>query len=104
MSATASHRRMRRASPSRQAFSGPVFHEFVLRFDTAAREVLQALQAQSILGGLALAQYYPELGDSLLVCATETKQAGDLERYADSLRHILVSRSRAAARSPNPPL
>ena len=88
----------------RQAFTGPVFHEVVLRLEAPAGEVLQALHAQSILGGLALAQHYPELGDSLLVCATETKQPGDLERYADSLKRILGARSRTAARSHNPPL
>ena len=41
-------------------------------------DVLHALKAQGILGGLALTQDYPELGDTLLVCATETKHDGDL--------------------------
>ena len=76
----------------KRAFSGPVFHEFVLRLDVSAAGVLQELKAQGILGGLALTRDYPELGEALLVCATETKHGDDLERYADNLQRILGRR------------
>ena len=58
--------------------------------------MLHALKAQGILGGLALTQDYPELGDALLVCATETKHDEDLERYTENLRRILGRRFRPA--------
>jgi glycine dehydrogenase subunit 1 len=87
----------------KRAFSGPVFHEFVLRLNAPAGEVLHALQAQGILGGFPLGPDYPELADSLLVCATETKQADDLKCYADNLKRILGRRFRAAACSLKPP-
>jgi len=87
-----------------RAFSGAVFHEFVLRLNAPAADVLHALRAQGILGGLALGGDYPELGDSLLVCATETKQGDDLQRYADNLKRILGRRFKARAGSLEPPV
>ena len=86
----------------KRAFSGDVFHEFVLRLDAPPADVLHALKAQGILGGLALANDYPELGDSLLVCATETKQPEDLRHYAENLKRILEHRPRAASSSAPP--
>lgn len=71
------------------AFSGPIFHEFVLRLETPVAPVLQALKAQGILGGLDLQQDYPELAQPLLVCATETKSEDDLSRYSENMARIL---------------
>jgi len=79
----------------RQAFSGPSFHETVLLLDRPVAPVLKALGSRGILGGLDLAPYYPELGPALLVCATETKTAADLERYRASLAETLQA-ARAA--------
>jgi glycine dehydrogenase subunit 1 len=75
-----------------RVFSGPVFHEFVVQFDAPIADVLHALKAQGILGGLAMTQDYPELGNALLVCATETKRDDDLTRYAVHLKRILDCR------------
>ena len=74
-----------------RAFSGPVFHEFVVQLTEPVESVLRSLKAQGILGGFALTRDYPELGDALLVCATETKCDDDLMRYADGLQRILGS-------------
>ena len=82
-----------------RAFSGPVFHEFVVQFDAPVAGVLQALQAQGILGGLAMTQDYPELGNAMLVCATETKRDDDLTRYAAALKSILGRPALGAARA-----
>ena len=79
-----------------RVFSGPLFHEFVVQFNAPVADVLQALRAQGILGGLALTQDYPELGNALLVCATETKRDDDLARYADNIKRILDRRFRPA--------
>lgn len=70
-------------------FHAPVFHEFVLRMKTPVAPVLRALKAQGILGGHNLVQFYPELGQSLLVCATETKSSDDLGRYAENMARIV---------------
>lgn len=72
-----------------RAFASPGFHEVVLKLNVNAADVLRALRAQGILGGLDLAANYPELGNAILVCATETKTAADLEQYAQQLARIL---------------
>jgi glycine dehydrogenase subunit 1 len=77
------------------AFTGPRFHEAVLRLDRPAGGVLRALEAQGVLGGVDLSADFPELGPALLVCATETKTDADIERYAGALGQALQA-SRAA--------
>lgn len=84
-----------------RVFSAPLFHEFVLRLATPVAPVLQALKAQGILGGLDLANEYPELGQSLLVCATETKSEQDLKHYSQSMARIMTAQCRPARRASN---
>ena len=72
------------------AFDRPVFHEAVLKLPRPPGEVLEGLLAHGVLGGFDLSGEYPELGDALLVCATETKDAEDLRRYAEAL-HLLLT-------------
>ena len=68
-----------------EAFDAPRFHEAVLSLDRPAAPVLAALAERGIAGGLDLGASFPELGPSLLVCATETKTDADIEFYARSL-------------------
>jgi glycine dehydrogenase subunit 1 len=70
-------------------FEGPHFHECALRLDRPTGPVLEALAERGILGGIDLSGTHPELGDALLVCATETKTKADLEAYRDALRDIM---------------
>ncbi|MDX1252574.1 MAG: aminomethyl-transferring glycine dehydrogenase subunit GcvPA [Gammaproteobacteria bacterium] len=70
-------------------FDRPLFHEAVLQLPRPAGEVLCELAAQGVLGGYDLSEDYPELGHALLVCATETRAADDIEIYAHHLRRIL---------------
>jgi glycine dehydrogenase subunit 1 len=72
-----------------QAFTGYGFHEAVVQLNRPVAPVLAALQAQGILGGHDLSADYPELGNALLICATETKTASDLQRYAQQLSLVL---------------
>lgn len=72
-----------------QVFNRPLFHEAVLRLPRPAGEILDALLARGILGGLDLSGEYPELGHALLVCVTETKDEGDLQRYAAALADVV---------------
>ncbi|HUW28185.1 MAG TPA: aminomethyl-transferring glycine dehydrogenase subunit GcvPA [Sulfuriferula sp.] len=76
----------------KRVFNAHCFHEAVIRIDAPAGEVLRALQAQGILGGYDLSGHYPELGNAILVCATETKTAADLDQYAQQLARILSKR------------
>ncbi len=74
----------------RRTFNRPVFHETVLKLPKPARTVLDGLLEQGILGGFDLSGDYPELGDALLICATETRNAADLQRYAEALTGVVV--------------
>jgi glycine dehydrogenase subunit 1 len=71
------------------AFSAPRFHEAVLLLDRPVAPLLAALAARGIAGGLDLAPFYPELGQALLVCATETKTPADIEAYAQALGALM---------------
>ena len=81
--------RLERIPGVQAAFPGAHFHEFVIQLDQPVSGVLDGLAAGGILGGLSLGRHYPELGNALLVCATETKTAADLEAYAVSLERQL---------------
>ena len=72
-----------------RAFSRPVFHEAVLKLPRPASAVLEELLARGILGGFDLSSDYPELGHALLVCATETRDEADLQRYAVALAEVV---------------
>ncbi len=71
------------------AFSGPRFHEAVLKLDRKVDEVLEQLAARGIVGGLDLSRHYPELGNALLVCATEVRTDEDIQRYAETLAEVM---------------
>lgn len=78
-----------------QAFQSSYFHETVLRLPTRAETALTALLEAGILGGVNCAQDYPELGDAILVCTTETRTQADLERYAQALGAACLAKARS---------
>ncbi len=65
--------------------SAPFFHEFAMAHPRPAAEIVERLAQHGIVAGFALGEDYPELGDALLVCATETKSAEDFEKFATAL-------------------
>ncbi|HUI25975.1 MAG TPA: aminomethyl-transferring glycine dehydrogenase subunit GcvPA [Candidatus Kryptonia bacterium] len=69
----------------RRRFSGPAFNEFVVA-GRDADAAIAAAQAQGVLAGVPLGTWYPELEDSVLVCATETHSAADIAKLAEVLR------------------
>ena len=85
---------LRKLDGVEQVFEGPAFHERALRLPMPVAEALQALAAHNVLGGCDLSQDYPELGDSLLVCATEVRTREEIENYATRLSRILVAKGR----------
>ena len=57
---------------AKKLFSGPSFNEFTVALPKDAAAVNEALLGKQIVGGLALAKWYPELGENAaLWCATE---------------------------------
>ena len=75
-------------------FHGPQFHEMVVRLPKPVDEVLLALAREKIQGGFSLQTSYPELGDCLLVCTTETKTPEDMDIFVSALRQILEDENR----------
>lgn len=65
------------------------FHERVVLLDKPANRVLAAMAERGVLGGLDLSEYYPDLGSAILVCVTETKTQGDLDKYVSVMRDAL---------------
>ena len=71
-------------------FKAPYFHEALLRLSTPTHYVLQALLSAGITGGYAVDSHYPQLPNTLLVCATEMRTDDDIARYAQTLRQIMT--------------
>jgi glycine dehydrogenase subunit 1 len=78
------------------AFERPRFHEAVLLLDRPVAPVIAELARRGIVGGFDLSADYPELGNALLVCATETRTHADIQAYADALTESLKAAVRAA--------
>jgi len=73
----------------KKTFSSPIFHEAVLTLPASTSAVLSKLKQKGVLAGLDLQEHYPELGNTLLVCATETKTSADLQNYVGLLKQAL---------------
>ncbi len=62
-------------------FSGPFFNEFVLKV-SAWTERRSRFISNRIVPGISLAEWYPELEDSLLICVTEMNEEEEIEELA----------------------
>lgn len=94
--ATCCHERMLAASqalkvlPGIEAvFAGPFFHEQVLRSNQPLAPLLQFLESRGIQAGFSLENWYPELKNCFLTCATETKTAEDISLFATVFQEAL---------------
>ncbi len=81
----------------KQCFDRPFFHEAVLNLEgVPVADLLRALAAHNVLGGYPLQPDYPELGNALLVCATEVHTEEDFAAYDGKMQRIIRMRSQAA--------
>ncbi len=69
-------------------FNADTFNEFVLKCPKPATEVRDSLLEHKILAGLPLGGHYPELADSLLLCATEMNTVEAIDRLTEKLEGI----------------
>jgi glycine dehydrogenase subunit 1 len=65
------------------------FHEAVLTFDRPVTPLIDRLARQNILAGVDVSAHYPELGNALLVCATEVRTQEQIDAYVESMKTIL---------------
>jgi glycine dehydrogenase subunit 1 len=82
--------RLVRIAGVRPLFERAYFHECAFALPQSATATVETLAKEAILAGYALEEDYPELGSALLVCATETKSAGDLEKFSSRLSVALA--------------
>ncbi|WP_295403530.1 aminomethyl-transferring glycine dehydrogenase subunit GcvPA [uncultured Thiocystis sp.] len=76
-------------------FDQPIFHEQALRLPAPTADLLRSLAAHNVLGGFDLSRDYPELGQALLICATELRTKEEMRGYADKLARIVATRTQA---------
>ena len=74
-------------------FEGPFFHERVVKLPIGADDALRALAAHNVIGGLSLSDRYPELGDAVLVCATEKRTTSEMDLFRDKLARVIATRT-----------
>lgn len=96
--ALASHHNIRQLSQKlaqvngvETVFTRPVFHETVIKLTKPVAPVLAAMAQNGVLAGFDLSVDYPELGNALVVCTTETKNDADLNRFVQVLAQALAS-------------
>jgi glycine dehydrogenase subunit 1 len=77
-------RRLCDAVGAKPVFSAPFFNEFAIRLPNARRRHERAAE-QGVLAGVPLGDWYPDLDDALLVCATEIHSAEDVDRLVEAL-------------------
>lgn len=94
--ATASHERTRELFAEltvipgiTPVFKAPFFHEIVLKLNQPVTPILNEMAKYNIQTGYPLKQDYPELGEALVICATETKTSADIKEFAQQLRDVL---------------
>ncbi|MGI9342998.1 MAG: aminomethyl-transferring glycine dehydrogenase subunit GcvPA [Gammaproteobacteria bacterium] len=69
----------------------PFFHEAVIRFDRPVAPIVDALARRKIVAGLDLSVDYPELGNALLVCATDARTHEEIAACVAAVRSTMKS-------------
>jgi glycine dehydrogenase subunit 1 len=71
------------------AFPGPFFKEFVVRSEKDPDRILAAVGRAGFHGGIALARWYPELADGILVAVTERRTKAEIDGLARAYAQAL---------------
>ena len=78
--------RIQNATSHRVLFPSARFNEFVVQLANGGEDRLQRLLQKNIVPGFHLGQTYPELGDAVLVCVTETTTREDIDALVEGLK------------------
>jgi glycine dehydrogenase subunit 1 len=71
--------------------NSPRFNEFVLQNEESPESLAERLLERKIIGGLSLGQWYPELGNASLWCATELTTREQIDQAAEVLAEAPVA-------------
>lgn len=74
-----------------RVFTGTIFHEFVVRLKSPVEKLINQMVQRGILAGYSLKEDYPELGNCLLICVTETKTSKEIDYYEKVFFEIIRS-------------
>lgn len=74
------------------AHTAPIFHEALLKIDYPIEKLLNHLSDAGI-AAYSPAEHYPELENTLLICATEMRSAEEINYFAHTLNTIMNERS-----------
>lgn len=80
-------------------FQASNFHECVIRLPKSVDWVVRELAKQKVQAGFSLQTVYPELGECLLVCATETKTLEDMDKFVSLLASVLAAENHLQAKA-----
>lgn len=72
-------------TPHKVLFSAPRFNEFVVQLESGRPALVRELLQKNIIPGLNLRHAYPELGNSLLLCVTETASREQIDALVEAL-------------------
>jgi len=64
-------------------YTGPFFHEFVLRCPVPAQEMVQRATQMGIYPGVALSNWYDGMDNDLLICTTELNTPAQMDRLVE---------------------
>ena len=79
------------AVPGVEVLTGRFFNEFAYRTPRPAKQVIDALAARGVLGGVPYARLNPgAMEDVILAAATETNTPEDIAAYAAALTEVLA--------------
>lgn len=67
-------------------FSSPTFNEFVVRIPGDGKAVRQRLLQNRIVAGVSLEEWYPDLVNHYVLCATETSSRSDMDKLIEEVR------------------
>ncbi|MBL4772351.1 MAG: aminomethyl-transferring glycine dehydrogenase subunit GcvPA [Alcanivoracaceae bacterium] len=70
-------------------FDSPNFHELLIQTEQKTEDIIEELAKQEIIAGVSLSKYYPELGNVMSICVTETKTKADIDAYVEALAQAL---------------
>jgi glycine dehydrogenase subunit 1 len=70
-------------------FDSPNFHEVVIQTKNNCKTIIDELAKQDIVAGVDLSEHYPELGNVMSICVTETKTQEDIDSYVNALKVVI---------------
>lgn len=70
-------------------FDGAGFHEFVVQVQRSAAAVIADMAGRGYVAGVDISEQYPELGECILLCVTETKSDDELDAFVENLSACL---------------